>query len=54
MDVGVDSCACQAAGWSAHQVDGSNFAQEGEDAAAALAGEGNWLGELWGGFAELA
>ncbi len=35
-------------------IDGFDFAQEGEQAAAALAGEGDGLGELGGGFAKFA
>ena len=35
-------------------IDGFNFAQEGESSAAAVTGEGDGLGELGGGFAELA
>jgi len=40
--------------WAAHQVDGFDLAQEGEQAAAAVTGEGNGFGELGGGFAELS
>jgi hypothetical protein len=35
-------------------MDGFDLAQEGEQAAAAVAGEGNRLGKLGGGFAEFS
>ena len=34
---------------AAQEVDGGELAQEGEVSAAAGAGEGFWLGEVWGG-----
>lgn len=42
-------------GWrGAEEADGGDLAQEGKHAATALAGEGDGLGELGGGFADLA
>jgi hypothetical protein len=48
------SCGGGDAGRAAHLIDGFDLAQEGEQAAAAVAGEGERFGVLGGGFSEFS